>query len=51
MSNQKNTCPYSYKWQLVEWANKYKGITFSKANAMSKKQLYAIYYGKVRELV
>ena len=37
-------CPYRYKWQLVNWAITYKGFNKSKANSMSKAQLYAIWY-------
>ena len=39
-----NYCPYKYKYELVNWAIKYRGFSKSKANAMSKAQLYAIFY-------
>ena len=37
-------CPYSHKWQLVQWAVEYKGFRQSTANNMTKRQLYAIWY-------
>ena len=37
-------CPYSYKWQLVDWAVEYKSFRRSTANNMTKRQLYAIWY-------
>ena len=37
-------CPYSYKWQLVDWAVLNKGFRRSTANRMTKRQLYAIWY-------
>jgi len=37
-------CPYKYKYELVEWAVKYKGWKRSTVNTLSKKQLYAIWY-------
>ncbi len=42
--NNPDKCPYSKKYQLVEWAVRCKGFTKSKANKLSKKQLYAIWY-------
>jgi len=43
-------CPYTYKWQLVEWAIKRwpstPGCTFKK---MKKFQLYAIFYNAANE--
>jgi len=37
-------CPYSYKWQLVDWVVEHKGFRRSTANNMTKRQLYAIWY-------
>ena len=37
-------CPYSHKWQLVDWAVLHKGFRRSTATQMSKRQLYAIWY-------
>ena len=37
-------CPYRYKYELVWWIVKYHHIKFSKANSMTKKQLYYFYY-------
>ena len=39
-------CPYKYKYQLVEYAVKNLGFSLSKAQKMTKKQLYAVYYDK-----
>jgi len=39
-------CPYRYKYELVDWAmNRFK-MKKSKANSMSKKQLYAIWFNQ-----
>jgi len=37
-------CPYSHKWQLVQWVVEYKNFKQSTANNMTKRQLYAIWY-------
>ena len=38
------TCPYKYKYQLVDWAVAYFKKDKSKFKKMNKKQLYAIFY-------
>lgn len=40
----KKRCPYSYKYQLVEWASKRFKVSKSYYKSMNKKQLYAIFY-------
>ena len=40
----RNRCPYKYKYELKDWAVRYKGWSKSQANRLSKKQLYAIWY-------
>ena len=37
-------CPYSHKWQLVDWVVNHKNFKRTTANKMTKKQLYAIWY-------
>ncbi len=37
-------CPYKYKYELVEWAIKYKCWSPAAINKLTKKQLYAIWY-------
>ena len=37
-------CPFRYKWQLVDWAEKYFELPRTRFNKMAKKQLYAIWY-------
>ena len=37
-------CPYRYKYQLVDWLVKHKSWNKSQANALTKRQLYAIWY-------
>ncbi len=37
-------CPYSHKWQLVDWVVEYKKFRRTTANKLTKRQLYAIWY-------
>lgn len=39
------------KWQLVEWLAKYWPDNAAKFKRMKKKQLYAIFYTKIRKAV
>ena len=39
-------CPYKYKHELVTYVVRHLGFSLSKAQKMTKKQLYAIYYKK-----
>ena len=39
-------CPYSRKWQLVEWIMKRYGWSESKAEGTPKAILYAIWYNQ-----
>ena len=38
------TCPFKYKYQLVNWLVTYRGWKESHAKKLSKPQLYAIWY-------
>ena len=43
-------CPYTYKYELVDWALSYfKGTPKSKYQRMNRKQLYAIWFKVQRE--
>tara|TARA_Y100001963_G_scaffold160235_1_gene269344 strand:- start:19798 stop:20034 length:237 start_codon:yes stop_codon:yes gene_type:complete len=37
-------CPYKYKWQLVDYVVKHLGFKKSKAQSMTKPQLFKMYY-------
>ena len=39
-------CPYEFKYQLVSWAVTYKNIKKHKAQAMTKKALYHMWYNR-----
>ena len=39
-------CPYSYKYELVQWAVTYKGLKKHKALKISKNGLYAMWYNR-----
>lgn len=39
-------CPYEHKYQLVHWAVTYKGFKKYKAQQISKKALYAMWYNR-----
>ncbi len=39
-----SSCPYRYKYQLVDWASNHFKEDKSKFNKMSKKRLYGIFY-------
>tara|TARA_R100000700_G_C3115219_1_gene106530 strand:+ start:457 stop:609 length:153 start_codon:yes stop_codon:yes gene_type:complete len=40
------TCPYAYKYQLVQWAVTYKGLKKHKAQQIPKNALYAMWYNR-----
>ena len=39
-------CPYRKKYELVNWLVKYRGFTKTKAERLTKRQCYAIWYGR-----
>ena len=46
----RSKCPYSRKYELVDWASDYFNEPKSKFNRMPKKQLFAIFYSIDRRL-
>jgi len=41
------TCPFKYKWELVDWLTTYHNWDKATANQLTKKQCYAIWYNKL----
>ena len=44
LGQDKMSCPYNTRKELIGWLVKYKGYTRSQASKCSTKQLYFLYY-------